>query len=50
MEDRIERLIESRMDSLDRRYMAGQMTPAEYEHETATIEQWAREMARLLDA
>jgi hypothetical protein len=50
MEDRIERLIESRMDSLDRRYMAGQMTAAEYERETETIEQWAREMARLMDA
>ena len=37
-EEQIERLAERRVDRLDRQYMAGGMTQAEYQHDLAAMD------------
>ena len=46
-EEQIERLAELRMDALDRAFMAGGMTQAEYQHGVDAID---REANRLLQS
>ncbi len=46
-EDQIERLAERRMDALDREYLAGGLTEAEYQSEVDAID---REVNTLLQA
>lgn len=45
-EDQIERAVESRTDRIDRLYMAGHMTTAQYEYECKTIIEWAADQYR----
>jgi hypothetical protein len=40
-EDMIERIVESRTDAIDRRYMARSITEAEYRAELAALDKWA---------
>ena len=40
-EDQIERTVESRMDRLDRRYLAGALTEIEYKTAVAELDAWA---------
>jgi hypothetical protein len=46
-EEQIERMAERRVDRLDRQYMAGGMTQAEYQHDLDAID---REMNTLLQS
>lgn len=45
-EDKIERIAERRMDSLDRRYLAGEISPAEYHAGVKDLDAWAIGKAR----
>jgi len=46
-EDRIERIVEAKTNSLDRRYMAGELTEAEYHREMAALDRWAERQYRV---
>jgi uncharacterized membrane protein len=47
-EDQIERLVETTMDNLERRYLAGEMTEAEYGYRVRALDLWAAdEIARV---
>lgn len=45
-EDQIERIVEAKMNGLDRSYMAGNMTEAEYRQAIEELDRWSeRELA-----
>lgn len=41
-EEQIERIAEQRMDALDRRLLAGELTQVDYDLEVKRLDQWAR--------
>lgn len=45
-EDQIERTVERRMDSLDKRYMAGDLDRPAYDAAVQELDRWAQEQAR----
>jgi tellurite resistance protein len=46
-EDQVERAVERMTDSVDRQFMAGHMTPAEYDARIKEIDRWATVTLRL---
>ena len=48
-EDQIERIVERRVDGIDRRYLSTGMTEAEYDAELKTVFRWATEQYRAME-
>jgi hypothetical protein len=49
-EDQIERKVQYATDRLDRRFMTGKLSQAEYDHEIMVLDKWACQQARYVDA
>jgi hypothetical protein len=46
--DQIERRVERRMDLLDRHFLAGRLTQAEYDSEVKALNKWAEKQYELI--
>lgn len=47
-EDQIERMVERKFDALDRRFMKGEISQAEYNERSADIADWAAKELRFI--
>jgi hypothetical protein len=45
-EDQIERIAERKMDALDKRFMAGELSQAEYDKAVKALDQWTKDQCK----
>lgn len=47
-EEQIERYVELQIDGIDRRFMSGKLTQAEYNAAIKAVDKWSQDRARLV--